>query len=31
MPLDPRWVIPPALVLVGLSLRLAVGHFKKYL
>ena len=31
MPLDPRWVIPPALVLVGLSLRLAVGYFKKYL
>lgn len=31
IPLDPRWVIPPALLLVGLSLRLAVGYFKKYL
>lgn len=29
MPLDPRWVIPPALVLVGLSLRLAVGYFQE--
>lgn len=31
VPLDPRWVIPPALLLVGVSLRVAVGHFKKYL
>lgn len=29
--IDPRWVIPPALLLVGLSFRLAVGFFKKYL
>lgn len=29
--IDPRWVVPPALLLVGLSFHLAVGHFKKYL
>lgn len=29
--IDPRWVIPPALLLVALATRLAVGYFKKYL
>ena len=29
--LDPRWMIPPALLLTGLATRLAVGYFKKYL
>jgi integrating conjugative element membrane protein (TIGR03747 family) len=29
--IDPRWVIPPALLLVALATRLAVGYFKKYI
>ncbi|MDD5395546.1 MAG: DUF4400 domain-containing protein [Thiothrix sp.] len=29
--IDPRWVIPPALLLTALAARLAVGYFKKYI
>jgi integrating conjugative element membrane protein (TIGR03747 family) len=31
IPLDPLFAIPPAMLLVGLSARVAVGNFKKYL
>lgn len=31
MVIDPRWVIPPALLLAALATRLAVSYFKKYL
>jgi len=30
MPLDPRWVIPPFLVVFGITVRATVAHFKKY-
>lgn len=30
-PIDPRWVIPPFVVLFGIALRLRVSYFKKYI
>jgi hypothetical protein len=29
--LDPRWLIPPFVVLFGLGVRVATAWFKKYL
>lgn len=31
VPLDPRWVVPPFLLMFGITVRVAVGYFKKYL
>jgi len=31
VPLDPRWVMGPFLLVAGLSIRIAVANFKKYL
>ena len=31
VPLDPRWVIPPFLLIASVSVRLTVAYFKKYL
>lgn len=31
VPLDPRWVVPPFLVIFGIAIRVTVAYFKKYL
>ena len=31
IPLDPRWVIPPFLFIFGITVRVTVAYFKKYL
>lgn len=31
IPLDPRWMIPPFLLIAGVAVRLTVAYFKKYL
>lgn len=31
VPLDPRWVVPPFLLIAGVAVRLTVAYFKKYL